>query len=244
MIGTGAGPDLPGRVLAIGAHPDDLELLCSGTLARFLDLGSAVELAVACRGDRGGSGGPDPALADRRRAEAEAAAGALGAPIRFLGFGDSDVYDSPESRARFVSLLRESRPDLVITHPPEDYHADHARVGELAGMACWLSASGGWVVGDRPPLGRPPVLVYMDTIAAVGFEPAHYVDISSAIDRKRRMLACHASQTSREDGGIHALAELMEVQSRLRGFQCGARFAEAFRPAPLWGRIRPGGLLP
>ena len=238
------GPDLPGRVLAIGAHPDDLELLCSGTLARLLDLGVAVELAVACRGDRGGSIGSDPALADCRRAEAEAAAEALGAPIHFLGFGDSDLYDCPESRARFVALLRESRPELVITHPPEDYHVDHVRVGELAGMACWFASSGGWVVDGRPPLGRPPALVYMDTIAAVGFEPAHYVDVSGTFDRKRRMLGCHASQTGREDGGIHALAELMEVQARLRGFQCGVRYAEAFRPAPRWGRIRPGGLLP
>jgi LmbE family N-acetylglucosaminyl deacetylase len=231
-------------VLAIGAHPDDLELLCSGTLARFLDLGVAVELAVACRGDRGGSIGPDPDLADRRRSEAEAAARVLGVPIRFLEFGDSDLYDSPESRARFVGLLRESRPDLVITHPPEDYHADHVRVGELAGMACWFAASGGWVVGDLPPLETPPSLVFMDTIAAVGFEPTQYVDISATIDRKRRMFECHASQAAREDGGIHALAELLEVQARLRGFQCGARYAEAFRTAPLWGRMRAGPLLP
>jgi LmbE family N-acetylglucosaminyl deacetylase len=84
----------------------------------------------------------------------------------------------------------------------------------------------------------------MDTIAAVGFDPTHHFDISATIDRKRRMLECHASQTDREDGGIHALSELLEVQARLRGFQCGVRYAEAFRTAPLWGRMRAGGLLP
>ncbi|WP_158633559.1 PIG-L deacetylase family protein [Tautonia sociabilis] len=241
-----AGPPqvgLPGRVLAIAAHPDDIELLCAGTLARFLELGSSVHLAVVSKGDRGGPSGPDPSLADRRRAEAEAAAALLGAPIDFLGFGDSEVFDTPEARSRFVSVIRKARPELILTHAPEDYHIDHVRVGELATMASWFAASGGHM-GEHPPLARPPAVVYMDTIAASNFEPSHYVDISEQIDLKRRMLACHASQTGRDDGGIHALQELAETQARLRGFQAGVRFAEAFRPAPLWGRRRAGPLLP
>lgn len=234
---------LPRRVLAIGAHPDDIELLCAGTLARFLNAGSSVHLAVATRGDRGGSDGPSPALADRRRAEAEAAAAILGAPIDFLGFGDAEVFDTSEARSRFVALIRKAKPDLILTHDPDDYHVDHVRVSDLTATASWSAASGGHI-SDEPPLDRPPTLLYMDTIAALKFDPSHYVDISDVFELKQRMLACHASQTARNDGGIHALAELAEVQSRLRGFQVGVRYAEAFRPAPLWGRTRPGPLLP
>ncbi|MEW4568876.1 PIG-L family deacetylase [Tautonia sp. JC769] len=234
---------LPRRVLAIAAHPDDIEILCAGTLARFLELGSSVHLAVACRGDRGGPAGSDPALADRRRAEAEDAASLLGAPIDFLDFRDAGVFDTPEARDRFVSVIRKARPDLILTHAPEDYHIDHIRVGELTAAASWFAASGGHL-GDQPSLDRPPALVFMDTIAGSGFEPSLYVDISDHFDLKRRMLACHASQTGRSDGGIHALADLAETQARFRGFQVGVRFAEGFRPAPLWGRRRAGPLLP
>ena len=234
---------LPRRVLAIGAHPDDIEILCAGTLARFLDLGAAVHLAVACQGDRGGPAGSDPELADRRRAEARAAAALLGAPIDFLEFQDAGVFDTPEARERFVSVIRKARPDLILTHPPEDYHIDHIRVGELASAASWFAASGGHV-GDQPCLDRPPAVVFLDTIAGSGFEPSLYVDISDHFELKRRMLACHQSQTARDDGGIHALADLAETQARFRGFQVGVRYAEAFRPAPLWGRRRAGPLLP
>ncbi|CAN5901226.1 PIG-L family deacetylase [soil metagenome] len=235
--------NLPRVVLAIGAHPDDLELLCAGTLARFLEAGSVVHLAVACRGDRGGSQGPDPVLADRRKEESRQAAECLGVPITFLDFGDAEVYDSPEARARFIHLLRSVRPELVITHGPDDYHDDHVRVGELTAKCSWFSASGGQRT-DQPPLDQPPTLVYMDNIAGVGCEPTHLVDISPAFDMKQRMLACHVSQTGRSDGGVHQLAELAEVQSRLRGFQCGVQYAEGFRAAPLWGRRRPEPLLP
>jgi LmbE family N-acetylglucosaminyl deacetylase len=232
---------LPRRVLALGAHPDDIELLCAGTLARFLQEGSEVHLAVACRGDRGG---PDPDRGRLRREEAAAAARLLGAPLHALGFRDAGVRDTPAARARFLRLFRRVRPDLVLTHGPTDYHEDHVRVGDLAARCAWFAASAGHRVGDLPPLEHPPALVYMDNLAGVGFEPTHYVDITATMETKRRMLACHASQLRRRDGGIADLAELAETLARLRGFQCGVHHAEGFRPAPLWGRRRPEPLLP
>src|SRR5690242_7412531 len=106
---------LPKRVLAVGAHPDDIELSCAGTLARFLQAGSAVHLAVACRGEKGGAAPPEE-LAARREAEARRAAGLLGAPVSFLGLGDGDVYDNVPTRLLFLDLLRRTRPELVLTH--------------------------------------------------------------------------------------------------------------------------------
>ncbi len=238
------GLSLPRRILTLGAHPDDIEILCAGTLARYLAAGSEVHLGVACRGDRGGeSSGPDPELAARRHQEARSAAEILGAPIHFLDFGDADVWDSPEVRLVFVQLFREVRPDLVLTHGPTDYHTDHVRVGELAAKCAWFAASAGHASGQAP-LDAPPTVFYMDNIAAIGFEPTHFVDITATIAIKRRMLACHVSQLSRPDGAIAGLDELAETQSRLRGFQAGVLHAEGFRPAPLWGRRRPEPIFP
>jgi LmbE family N-acetylglucosaminyl deacetylase len=234
---------LPRRVLAVGAHPDDIELLCAGTLARFKAEGSEVLLAVATRGDRGGPSPHDQPLDAVRRREAESAAALLGAPVAFLGLGDARVSETPRTRLLFVRLLRRVRPELVITHGPDDYHEDHVRVGRLTAAATWFAASAGHDTGE-PPLAGPPAVVYMDNLAGMNFEPTHYVDVTATMDLKRRMLACHASQLARSDGGLAPLEELAETLARLRGFQCGVRYAEGFRPAPLWGRRRPEPLFP
>jgi LmbE family N-acetylglucosaminyl deacetylase len=234
---------LPKRVLALGAHPDDIELTCAATLARFLRAGATVHMAVACRGDRGGSSGPDPALGQLRADEARRAAAILGASIDFLDLGDSEVEDDPETRRRVIVLLRSVRPDLIITHAPSDYHADHVRVGELASKCAWFAASPGHETG-QPPLDTTPTVVYMDNVAGINFEPTHLVDVTDTIDIKRRMLACHESQLNRPDSGISRLEELAETLARLRGFQCGVAYAEGFRPALLWGRRRPEPIFP
>lgn len=234
---------LPRRVLAVGAHPDDLELACAGTLARFRDEGAAVVLAVACRGDKGGAPAGGERLEDVRRRETLQAAALLGAPVEFLGLGDAEVRDTPETRRLFVSLLRRSAPEVLITHGPDDYHEDHVRVGRLAEAAAWFAASAGHVTPE-PPLAAPPAVVFMENVAGMNFEPTHLVDVTPVMDLKRRMLACHASQLARPDGGLAPLGELAETLARLRGFQCGVRYAEGFRPAALWGRRRPEPLFP
>src|SRR5262249_12601130 len=149
-------------------------LSCAGTLARFLRAGSSVHLAVACRGDRGGDA---PDIAERRRQEATSAAEVLGAPIEFLGLGDADVWDTPETRTAFIRLFRAVGPELVITHGPDDYHDDHVRVGDLATKCAWFAASPGHVTGQAP-LPAPAAVVYMDNLAGLHFEPTHLVDIT------------------------------------------------------------------
>ncbi len=236
--------ELPRRVLAIGAHPDDIELLCAGTLAKFRSAGSEVHLAIVCRGDRGGRPGADSTLAATRQDEARRASEILGASsITFLDQGDAEVRDTPETRRAFILLLRATKPELILTHSPLDYHDDHVRVAELVGRCSWFAASAGHLP-DVPPLDAPPALMSMDHLAGIDFEPTHLVDITATIGIKRRMLACHASQTARSDGGISDLEDLAETLARLRGFQCGVRYAEGFRPVLRWGRRRSEPLFP
>jgi LmbE family N-acetylglucosaminyl deacetylase len=243
MTTTSTSKALPRKVLAIGAHPDDLELSCAGTLARYLRAGVSVHLAVACRGDRGGHDGPDPALALVREEEAYRAAKVLGAPMEHLNLGDAEVPDTFATRLLFLRLLRTVRPDLIITHAPTDYHDDHVRVGALATNCAWFAASPGHAT-DQEPLDAPPAVVYMDNVAGINFEPTHLVDITESMAVKRQMLACHRSQVARTDGALSKLEEMAETLAKLRGLQCGVAYAEGFRPALLWGRRRPEPIFP
>jgi LmbE family N-acetylglucosaminyl deacetylase len=237
-------PALPQRVLAIGAHPDDIELSCAGTLAKFLRAGSHIHLAIVCRGDRGSSGcGPDLELAERRAGEARRAAEILGAGLDLLDVGDAVVTDLPETRLRVMRLLRSVRPDLIITHAPSDYHHDHVHVSELATKCAWFASSPGHDTG-QPPLDVMPAVVYMDNVAGINFEPTHLVDITETIDVRRRMLACHQSQLDRTDSGLSRLEDLAETLAKLRGFQCGVAYAEGFQPALMFGRRRAEPIFP
>lgn len=231
---------LPRRVLAVGAHPDDVELLCAGTLAKFVTTGSEIHIAVVCRGDRGGA---VPGLPAIRQEESRRAAAVLGAPLTFLGIGDAEVRETVEMRSLFIDLLRDVRPELILTHGPNDYHDDHTTTSRLIATCAWYAASVGHR-SEQPVLDIPPAILYMDNIAGIGSEPTHLVDITDTIVLKRRMLACHRSQLRRSDSGLPDLEELAETLARLRGLQCGVRYAEGFRAAPHWGRRRPEPLLP
>lgn len=235
-------PSFPARVLAIGAHPDDIEIYCAGTLARFIAIGTLVDVATVCRGDRGGAVPPEE-LALLRREEATAAAKELGATPHFLGLPDGEVSDEPATRDQFLELLRSTRPELILTHGPTDYHDDHVRVGEWVVKAAWQAANPGY--STRSPALRAPVPVfYFDNLAGIAFEPTHYVDITDHFAIKGRMFACHTSQIARSSDGRHRLVEPTEVLARLRGLQCGVRYAEAFRPVFQFGRSRAEPVFP
>lgn len=235
----------PSRVLAIVAHPDDMELLCAGTLARFRERGAEVQVTIACRGDRGGPAESRDQLAARREAEATEAARLLDAEIEFLRLSDAEVCDDPPTRERFLKAIRAFQPDLILTHSPDDYHQDHRQVSALATDCSWYAASAGHVT-DPPsdPLPAPVAVAYCDTIAAIHFEPSHLVDISSTFDLKLRMLRCHQSQLSRNDSGMDQLIEMATTQARLRGLQCGVQYAEGFTVCRRFGRRRPEPLFP
>ncbi|NWG17324.1 MAG: PIG-L family deacetylase [Chloroflexi bacterium] len=232
------------RVLAVGAHPDDLEILCAGTLAKFAQNGVQVVMAVATDGSAGHMVIQPDELAQIRRAEAERSAALIGAEFLWLGFTDELLFEDIPTRLRFVDMVRAARPDLILTHAPDDYHPDHRVVSRLVFDASFLSG----VPHVKTTLPAHPgvqALYYYDVLTGINFVPTEYVDISGTYETKRAMLACHDSQlTWLKQHDNTDILEFMTVMSRSRGLQCGVTHAEGFRPELGWGRPRPYRVLP
>lgn len=238
---------MPLSIVAIGAHQDDVELTCVGTLLRCRDRGDAVTIVTTTNGERGSSVDPDVPLAQvsrTRDGEARAVASELGADYVCLGYPDQYLRDTDEARTRLSDVIRLAGADLVLAPPPVDYHADHTTTSRLASDACLL-ASVAAVTTDAPPLARTPALWFVESTAGLSFEPAHYVDISDVFAEKLRLIELHASQAAnmRAWAGF-TLVRYAEVINSFRGLQCGVAFAEGFRPSLSWPRLRPGALLP
>lgn len=231
------------RVLAVVAHPDDVELLCAGTLARARADGAVVAMCTLCRGNRGVASGESAneqsfGVSEARQAEFTAAAELVGADVFFGGIGDGELEDRPDQRRELISIYRRYRPTLVLAHAANDYHADHRAASRLAEAASWFACSAGHVTGEAP-LAEPPAIWLMDTMEMHGFSPGFYVDVSEHLELKRQMLACHKSQLARSgDRDFAPLEELMLGQSRARGAQAGTEAAEAFCIHPAWKRVR------
>jgi N-acetylglucosamine malate deacetylase 1 len=233
------------RVLAVAAHPDDLEQLCGGTLARFVAEGHDVTMCHVSRGDRGSFVHTMDEIARIRDGEAAAAAAVIGARHESLGLSDGEVSSAdPHQREQAIDLIRRTRPDLVITHHPADYMPDHVETGKLIDDASFV-ASLPLYLTEHPVHAVVPALYFMDTLAGLGFSPTEYVDISAVIDVKLAALAEHASQLDwlREHDGVDIVEQTRTV-SAFRGFQAGTRYAEGFIPSLKWLRPRTTRLLP
>jgi LmbE family N-acetylglucosaminyl deacetylase len=232
------------RVLAIGAHPDDLEILCGGTLARFAGQGDAVTMLVMTDGSAGHAEIGAAELAVIREREARAAAAVIGAEFVWLGLPDEFAFNDEPTRRRLLEAIRAARPDLILTHDPEDYHPDHRATSRAVFDASFVMGLPNVVTPSPAHPGVAPIF-YFDTLAGVGFQPGEYVDVTPTWATKRAMLAAHDSQVAwlRYHDAIDIQA-FMETVARFRGLQCGCEYAEAFRPAHAWPRLRAQRLLP
>ncbi len=227
-------------VLAFMAHPDDAEILCAGTLARLhAEHGYAVVIATATAGDAGSMTQRPDEIARIRHDEAVSAAALLDGRYECAGCLDLLVcYDAPTLRS-FVEIVRRARPAIVITHSPDDYMIDHEMTSHLVRSACFGAPAPNVLTGaDRPAeaLGGIPHLYYADPLEGTdifgrAIEPDLIVDISSSMEPKERMLACHASQRDwlRAQHGIDEYILTMKRWCEHRGRQIGATYGEGFR---------------
>lgn len=232
------------RILAVGAHPDDLEILCAGTLARFVQAGHYVAMAHACRGDKGHGQISYEELSGIRDQEAQAAAAVIGAEAMALDFRDCEIYDNATSARPFVELIRHTRPNLIITHHPDDYHGDHRAVSKLVVDASF-SAGLVYYTTELPSVEVTPSVYFMDTLAGIDFAPEEFVDITATIEVKLAAMRSHVSQVTwiREH---HAsdIEDFIRTVAHFRGLQCGVPYAEGFQRLRAWGRLGTNRELP
>ena len=234
------------RILAIGAHPDDIEIACSGTLAKCVARGDTVMVCHASSGNLGHVIIPPDELKVMRANEAKRAGAMAGIEVFHGGFDDLDIYtDNKEARDKMVEVIRYANPDLIITHAPDDYMPDHTAVSKLVFDASFTATLPNYATANSNNACKLVPIFYMDTLAGVGFNPTVYVDVTDFIDLKLQMLECHESQIvwMREHDGID-FPDMVRTCSRYRGYQCGAPYAEGFTQCQVYLKGTTERLLP
>ncbi|MDH2423886.1 PIG-L family deacetylase [Sphaerisporangium sp. TRM90804] len=227
------------RVLVVTAHPDDVDFGAAGTVATFTDKGIEVVYCVVTDGDAGGfdRGVDNGSMATLRRAEQTEAAKRVGVfDLRFLGYGDGTLEPTLGLRRDIARVIRQVRPDRVITSTPErNYarigpsHPDHRAVGSATLDAVYPDA--------RNPYAFPELLADegLDawTVREVwltgGQASDHYVDVTATLDRKLAALRAHVTQTSHMDDGLEKFVKaFLGTNAKAAGLPDGA-YAEAFQ---------------
>ncbi len=233
------------NVLAISAHPDDVEVACAGTLAKCVKRGDKVTVCHVSTGNLGHVLIPPDELAAMRAAEAKKAGALAGIEVICAGFNDLDIYDgNKESRDRIVDVIRYAKPDFIITHTPDDYMPDHVAVSKLVFDASFTATLPNYHTKQPGFIPMIPIY-YMDSLAGVNFCPTEYVDITDEIDLKIDMLNCHESQIvwARDHDHID-FPDMIRTCSRYRGYQCGVPYAEGFRQCQVYLKGTAQRLLP
>jgi N-acetylglucosamine malate deacetylase 1 len=234
------------RVLAVGCHPDDLEINCFGTLARYILKGDEVFVCNIANGCMGHMEILPEELSMIRLQEAEAAAGKISAR-EYINLGVNDLeVDSHDKRLvdKTIDIIRYTKPDVIITHSDNDYMRDHNEVHELVFNASFMSSVPHYVT-EHPVYPKIPPIYFMEPSAANAFVPTDYVDITETFELKLEALNCHESQVVwlREHVGKDVL-ETTRATARHRGRLCGVKYAEAFRRSDKVLRMTPSRLLP
>ena len=230
--------DVPGRALAIYAHPSDPDVSCGGTLAAWAAAGCEVHTLICTDGGKGTADpGADPIdLVRTRTAEAVAAAAVLGlAGQEFLGLPDGELDDDRAFRELLVAAVRRLRPDAVLCPDPtalffgQDYfnHRDHRITGFAVLDAVAPAAAMPLYFRQAGPAHQVSTVLLSGTL-----EPDVWVDISKTVDRKGEAVGCHRSQFP--DGEEWA-ATAVRLAAEDAGRRAGVRCAEGFR------RLRLGG---
>ena len=227
------------RILAVGAHPDDVEFMCGGTLKLLHDEGYEISIGVVTNGDCGSMVEPAENITRIRRHETLDAAKLLGAELFPLGELDLRITLDDRTKETVTELVRSVDPLMVFTHPHEDYMPDHEVCSRLVRLACFSAPIPNFTTRTAMPSPRTygiPHLYYWSPLDGLdiygGFVPQHVlVDISPAMGFKTELLACHKSQRDwlLQQHGIDQYTELMKETGRLYGKECGVEYAEGFR---------------
>ena len=233
------------RVLAIVAHPDDIELQCGGTLIKCVERGDEVYACHLSNGDLGHMVIMPEELGKMRCEEARNAAAVGGYHAIYGGFHDLHVYaGNKESRDKVAKLIREINPDFLITHYPKDYMADHVATSQLVFDASFCASVPHYDCG-APGASKNVPIYYVAPSRGVNFLPTEFVDVTSVMEKKKEAFLCHESQVVWLRDHTHTdPCENMYNIADMWGRQCGVKYAEVFTQCYVDGKIRTRRLLP
>jgi bacillithiol biosynthesis deacetylase BshB1 len=175
-------------ILAIGAHPDDMELICGGTLVRANMLGRSTGILDLAAGEMASRGTPD-----LRAKESARAAKVMGVSVREnLGFPDGGIQNTPDTRAKVAVVIRRLKPKIVITHSQHGRHPDHPTVAQLVRDACFVA--GLKKIAPEFAPHRPMKVIHALSFREDNLKPTFVVDITESFERKLEAIGCYASQ--------------------------------------------------
>lgn len=221
--------------LAILAHPDDAELMCTGTLSLLKKAGWSIHIATMASGDKGTNVYSRNEISSIRNKEASRSAKILEGNYHCLGIEDLYIFYNREAINITTGLIRQIHPDIVFTASPNDYMIDHEITSQIVQTACFSTGITNMEIGEKPfePI---PYLYYCDPQEGKDkfgtlIQPSIYVDITSEIQIKEKMLLCHESQRNwlLEHHGMDEYILFMKRFAELRGKEINTRFAEGFR---------------
>jgi bacillithiol biosynthesis deacetylase BshB1 len=218
---------MPVDVLAIAAHPDDIELTCAGTLVTLAARGRRFGIVDLTRGEMGTRG--DAASRER---EARDSAALLGAEFReILDFGDGGLRKTRENELALIEVIRREKARLILTSYPDDRHPDHRRAGELVTDAAYYA--GLRRIETAHPAHRPQQTIYFST--GYVHPPTFVVDVTTAMEKRLAAMRSFRSQfhnpESREPQTVlsqQTFLAAIEARARYYGFMIGVEFAEGF----------------
>ena len=215
-------------VLAIAAHPDDMELICGGTLIRAQMLGRSTGILDLAAGEMASRGTPE-----LRAREAAAAAKVIGVSVREnLGLPDGGITNTPETRAKVAVVIRRLQPKIIITHSLHGRHPDHPVVAQLARDASFVA--GLKKIEPSIPPHRPLKVLHALSFREDNTRPTFVVDITDAFEKKLEAIACYKSQfgDAVQAGEVYPngepLAELIRHHAAHYGSLIRCRYGEPF----------------
>jgi LmbE family N-acetylglucosaminyl deacetylase len=218
------------NIMAFGPHPDDVEITCAGTLAKYKNAGHDIAIVYVTNGEVGSNCLSTKEIAEVRKKEAQQSASIIGAEFFWLDYPDEFLFNSPETRLTIIETIRQFDPDIIIaTDKDNDYHPDHTKTGQLVWDAHVMGAVKN-IKTKTKASNKIPDIFFMDTVAGINFSPEVYIDITDYWDTKEMMIRCHKSQLDfcQELYGASIVGN-SKLQSAFRGYQAGCKYAEAFR---------------
>ena len=203
------------NILAIGAHPDDIEYGCAGTLIKYAERGHHIYLMVLTSGQEGGS-------SEIRKKEQENAAELMSVQKIFWGgYHDTQLPLNKELIEKIEGVLGEVKPDLILVNYGDDTHQDHRILAQATMSATRYIRN----------------VLFFEVPTTQNFNPQVFVDISDTLEQKFKVLEAHASQVMKTNIEDMYIRELAQANATFRGIQGRVKFAEAFAPLRLFINI-------